>query len=132
MLRKEEIRVIQVRLKDAGFDPGTVDGISGPNTRAAVARFRAGCGAVKTMPPAVLEAARSMEPDAALALNRTCSQPAIPAMIRVTGLSASIHLPHETIVEELRGQRLLGFRDGVGQEIQDSRNPRLRGSGLRI
>ncbi|MBI2228982.1 MAG: peptidoglycan-binding protein, partial [Deltaproteobacteria bacterium] len=63
MLRKEEIRVIQVRLKDAGFDPGTVDGISGPNTRAAVARFRAGCGAVKTMPPAVLEAARSMEPD---------------------------------------------------------------------
>ena len=63
MLRQEEIRVIQVRLKDAGFDPGTVDGISGPNTRAAVARFRAGCGAVKTMPPAVLEAARSMEPD---------------------------------------------------------------------
>src|SRR3990172_3617271 len=63
MLRKEEIRVIQVRLKDAGFDPGTVDGISGPNTRAAVARFRSGCGAVKTMPPAVLEAARSMEPD---------------------------------------------------------------------
>jgi peptidoglycan hydrolase-like protein with peptidoglycan-binding domain len=63
MLRKDEIRVIQVRLKDAGFDPGTVDGISGPNTRAAVARFRSGCGAVKTMPPAVLEAARSMEPD---------------------------------------------------------------------
>jgi peptidoglycan hydrolase-like protein with peptidoglycan-binding domain len=63
MLRKDEIRVIQVRLKDAGFDPGTVDGISGPNTRAAVARFRSGCGAVRTMPPAVLEAARSMEPD---------------------------------------------------------------------
>ena len=63
MLSKEETRVIQVRLKDAGFDPGTVDGISGPNTRAAVARFRSGCGAVRTMPPAVLEAARSMEPD---------------------------------------------------------------------
>jgi len=63
MLRKEEIRVIQVRLKDAGFDPGTVDGISGPNTRAAVARFRSGCAAVKTLPPAVLAAARSMELD---------------------------------------------------------------------
>ena len=63
MLRKGDIRVIQVRLKDAGFDPGPVDGISGPNTRAAVARFRSGCGAVRTMPPAVLEAARSMEPD---------------------------------------------------------------------
>jgi peptidoglycan hydrolase-like protein with peptidoglycan-binding domain len=61
VLRKEEIRVIQVRLKDAGFDPGTVDGISGPNTRAAVARFRSGCGAVKTMPAAVLEAATSTE-----------------------------------------------------------------------
>jgi peptidoglycan hydrolase-like protein with peptidoglycan-binding domain len=61
MLRKEEIRVIQVRLKDAGFDPGTVDGISGPNTQGAVARFRSGCGAVKTMPPAMLEAATSTE-----------------------------------------------------------------------
>jgi len=61
MLRKEEIRVIQVRLKDAGFDPGTVDGISGPDTRSAVARFRSGCGALKTMPPAVFEAAGSAE-----------------------------------------------------------------------
>jgi peptidoglycan hydrolase-like protein with peptidoglycan-binding domain len=61
MLRKEEIRFIQVRLKDAGFDPGTVDGISGPDTRAAVARFRSGCGALKTMPPAVFEAAGSAE-----------------------------------------------------------------------
>ncbi|MDP2606178.1 MAG: peptidoglycan-binding domain-containing protein [Deltaproteobacteria bacterium] len=58
---KQDIRVIQVRLKDAGFDPGTVDGISGPNTRGAVARFRLGCGAVKTMLPAVLEAATSAE-----------------------------------------------------------------------
>ena len=61
MLRKEEIRVIQVRLKDAGFDPGTVDGISGPNTRAAVARFRAGCSSVKAMPRAMFEVATSTE-----------------------------------------------------------------------
>jgi hypothetical protein len=61
MLRKEEIRVIQVRLKDAGFDPGTVDGIWGPNTRAAVARFRSGCSALKAMPPTVFEVARSAE-----------------------------------------------------------------------
>jgi putative peptidoglycan binding protein len=63
MLRKKEIRIIQVRLKDAGFDPGTVDGISGSNTRSAIARFRAGCGAVRAMLPAVLEAARPMEPN---------------------------------------------------------------------
>jgi peptidoglycan hydrolase-like protein with peptidoglycan-binding domain len=61
MLSKEEIRIIQVRLKDAGFDIGAVDGISGPNTRGGVARFRSGCGAVKTMPTAVLEAAASTE-----------------------------------------------------------------------
>jgi peptidoglycan hydrolase-like protein with peptidoglycan-binding domain len=61
MPSKEETRVIQVRLKDAGFDPGTVDGISGPNTRGAVARFRSGCGAVKNMSLAVLEAATSTE-----------------------------------------------------------------------
>ncbi|MBF8254863.1 MAG: penicillin-resistant DD-carboxypeptidase, partial [Deltaproteobacteria bacterium] len=47
MLRKEEIRVIQVRLKDAGFDSGSIDGISGPDTGAAVARFRSGCSALK-------------------------------------------------------------------------------------
>jgi len=59
--RKEEIRIIQVRLKDAGFDPGTVDGVSGPDTRAAVARFSSGCGAIEAMPPAVFEAAGSAE-----------------------------------------------------------------------
>ena len=59
--RKEEIRVIQVRLKDAGFDSGSIDGISGPDTRAAVARFRSGCSALKTMSPAVFEAAGSAE-----------------------------------------------------------------------
>lgn len=59
--RKEEIRVIQVRLKDAGFNPGTVDGIAGPNTRAAVARFHSGCRALIAMPPAVFEVAASAE-----------------------------------------------------------------------
>ncbi len=59
--RKEQIRVIQVRLKDAGFDPGTVDGIAGPNTRSAVARFRSGCRALNAMPPAVFEVAASAE-----------------------------------------------------------------------
>lgn len=59
--RKEEIRVIQVRLKDAGFDPGTVDGIWGPDTRAAVARFRSGCGALEAMPPALFEMVESAE-----------------------------------------------------------------------
>ena len=58
-LRKEEIQVLQVRLKDAAFDPGTVDGIAGPNTRAAIARFRSGCCALNATPPVIFETAGS-------------------------------------------------------------------------
>ena len=59
-LRKEEIQVVQVRLKDAGFDPGTVDGIAGPNTREAIARFRSGCSALNVTPQAIFEMAVSV------------------------------------------------------------------------
>lgn len=37
---KEEIRQAQKLLKDSGFDPGPVDGILGPKTRAALEKFR--------------------------------------------------------------------------------------------
>ena len=85
--RKDEVRIVQVRLKDAGFDPGTVDGISGPDTRAAVARFRSGCGALKAMAPAVLETAGSGEqsdmsgPSAAKS-GRNASKKAHAALLR--------------------------------------------------
>jgi peptidoglycan hydrolase-like protein with peptidoglycan-binding domain len=39
----EEIRLLQVRLKDTGFDPGPIDGLLGAKTRAAFLRFEAGC-----------------------------------------------------------------------------------------
>jgi hypothetical protein len=48
----ESIRLIQVRLKDAGFDPGPIDGRSGAKTRAAFLRFQAGCTTLKNLPPA--------------------------------------------------------------------------------
>jgi len=48
----EGIRLIQVRLKDAGFDPGPIDGRSGAKTRAAFLRFQAGCTTLKNLPPA--------------------------------------------------------------------------------
>lgn len=47
----EATRLIQVRLKDSGFDPGPIDGILGAKTRAAFLRFEAGCTMLKNLPP---------------------------------------------------------------------------------
>ena len=49
--KSEEIRLLQVRLKDTGFDPGPIDGVSGAKTRAAFLRFEAGCTMLKNSPP---------------------------------------------------------------------------------
>ena len=46
----EEIRLIQVRLKDAGFDVGAVDGVMGLKTRSALIRAQAGCTMIKDAP----------------------------------------------------------------------------------
>jgi peptidoglycan hydrolase-like protein with peptidoglycan-binding domain len=37
----DEVRALQVQLKNAGFDPGPIDGIIGPRTRSALKRYRA-------------------------------------------------------------------------------------------
>jgi peptidoglycan hydrolase-like protein with peptidoglycan-binding domain len=37
---QDEIQLVQVRLKEAGFDPGPIDGIMGPKTRTAIQRYR--------------------------------------------------------------------------------------------
>ena len=47
--KSEDIRLIQVRLKDAGFDPGPIDGISGTKTTGALLRFEAGCTMLKNL-----------------------------------------------------------------------------------
>jgi peptidoglycan hydrolase-like protein with peptidoglycan-binding domain len=36
----ELIRVVQLTLKNSGFDPGPIDGIMGPKTREAIKRFQ--------------------------------------------------------------------------------------------
>ena len=48
--KSDEIRMIQVRLKDAGFDPGPLDGVSGTKTRSALLRFQAGCTMLQNLP----------------------------------------------------------------------------------
>ena len=38
---REDIRILQLRLRDAGFDPGPFDGIMGAKTQAALAQYEA-------------------------------------------------------------------------------------------
>ena len=49
-LGADEIRLIQVRLKDAGFDVGSIDGVMGHKTRSMLVRFQSGCTAIKDLP----------------------------------------------------------------------------------
>jgi peptidoglycan hydrolase-like protein with peptidoglycan-binding domain len=44
---REEVRAMQLRLRDLGLDPGPVDGIAGAKTKAAFARFQSGCSKIK-------------------------------------------------------------------------------------
>jgi peptidoglycan hydrolase-like protein with peptidoglycan-binding domain len=46
----DEVRLIQVRLKEAGFDVGPIDGVMGSRTRSALLRFQSGCIIVKDLP----------------------------------------------------------------------------------
>jgi hypothetical protein len=41
-------RAVQTALDRIGYDPGTIDGIMGPNTRSAIRDFQASIGAVRT------------------------------------------------------------------------------------
>lgn len=38
---REEIRILQLRLRDAGFDPGPFDGVMGPKTKLALQQYEA-------------------------------------------------------------------------------------------
>lgn len=49
--KSAEIRMIQVRLKDTGFDPGPIDGVPGTKTTSALLRFEAACTTLKNAPP---------------------------------------------------------------------------------
>ena len=57
----DETRLIQVRLKEAGFDAGPIDGVMGLKTRAAVLRFQSGCSVVKDLPASLQNQAQTAE-----------------------------------------------------------------------
>ena len=59
--KTSDVRLVQVRLKDAGFDPGPIDGVMGAKTKAALFRFQAGCTMLKNAPPVLTKEAQSVE-----------------------------------------------------------------------
>ena len=46
----EEVRLLQVRLKDSGFDAGPIDGVLGAKTQSALLRLQSGCTLLKDLP----------------------------------------------------------------------------------
>ncbi|HWH78593.1 MAG TPA: peptidoglycan-binding domain-containing protein, partial [Candidatus Binatus sp.] len=38
---REDVRIIQLRLRDAGYDPGPFDGVMGPKTKLALQQLQA-------------------------------------------------------------------------------------------
>ncbi len=48
-LTADDVRRIQMRLKEAGFDPGPADGVAGARTKITFNRYQAGCAKTKTL-----------------------------------------------------------------------------------
>jgi peptidoglycan hydrolase-like protein with peptidoglycan-binding domain len=48
-LTRDDIRLMQLRLRDVGLDPGSVDGVAGAKTKAAFSRFQTGCSKIKAL-----------------------------------------------------------------------------------
>ena len=47
-LSRDEIRRMQVRLREVGLDPGPIDGVAGVKTKAAAIRFQSGCAELQS------------------------------------------------------------------------------------
>ena len=46
---RDDIRLMQLRLREVGFDPGPIDGVTGTKTKSAVVRFQAGCSTASSV-----------------------------------------------------------------------------------
>ena len=114
MLRGDDVRDLQQRLNRLGFDSGQVDGIFGPDTRAAVVDFQANAGLVDdgTAGPETFDALRR--------LHR--SHQAVPAaVVRERHLAAPLSRPSlagvPLLIDAAHGPDDPGFHspDGVAE-----------------
>ncbi len=55
-LSRDEIRLLQMRMREVGFDPGPADGVAGPRTKHAFERLQGGCANVGPMVETFLSA----------------------------------------------------------------------------
>ena len=110
----QEIRLIQVRLKDAGFEPGPIDGRAGAKTRAAFLRFQAGCTTLKNLPAAWNQELRGDKPSSRWAGEKSPPDPAQSiGMELASGAAAGNQVPgNEKIRQEQLRLRDAGFDPG--------------------
>ena len=113
--KSEDIRLIQVRLKDAGFDPGPIDGVSGTKTTAAVLRFEAGCTMLKNLPPHLDKATQTADKATSLTRAETRYPPAAKSIgfgSDTVSASGNQTLSSEKIRQEQLRLRDAGFDPG--------------------
>jgi peptidoglycan hydrolase-like protein with peptidoglycan-binding domain len=111
----QEVRLIQVRLKDAGFDPGSIDGRPGAKTTAALLRFQAGCTTLKDLPAAWNRELRAEgKPSSKPAGEKSHATPAQSTGIEITSSTGAGHQIHgnEKIRQEQLRLRDAGFDPG--------------------
>jgi peptidoglycan hydrolase-like protein with peptidoglycan-binding domain len=102
-LKSEETRLIQVRLKDTGFDPGPIDGVLGAKTRAAFLRFEAGCTMLNNLPPTLHQELQTAD--------KRTSVPAEEKKYPVAAKSMRIEADKMTLSSEKIRQEQLRLRD---------------------
>lgn len=107
------VRLVQVRLKDAGFDPGPIDGIDGIKTHSALSDLQSGCMMMDYVPMTALNGAHAPSGDSAGNATRL-SGLMQPATNRVSEnyVSESKHLSREAIKALQVRLRDAGFNPG--------------------
>jgi len=64
----DDIRRLQMRLREFGFDPGPVDGVTGAKTKAAFQRLKTGCARLEPLPMGVQETSGPLNRDETIKL----------------------------------------------------------------